>query len=129
MSDFPCQAARNAGRSTIAVKTSRNSIGADGAQSASCKPRHVENEAMRAIAAQADTGELRALHIRLLELERIATQPERYPYERRRPARALYGISCWRWIGGQLGLSWREVKAWLEDIDDVLTARIRAGLE
>lgn len=126
---FPLRAARHAGRSTIAVKSSLNSIQPDGTQAASQKPRGVENEAMRCIAAQASVTELRALHVRIIQLERIGRQPQNFPHERFRPARELRGMALYRWIGGQLHLKWNEVKLWLEDADTVIAGRIRAGIE
>jgi hypothetical protein len=126
---FPLRAARRAGRSTICVKSSPGSVGADGTQVSSQKPRHVENEAIRAIAASASVSELQALHVRLVELERIAAQPDGYKHVRNRPARALYGLARYRWIGGQIGMGWREVQMWLDDADAVLALRIAAGME
>ncbi len=126
---FPLRAARRAGRSTIAVKSSIGSVQADGTQVSSQKPRHVENEAMRAIAAEGSVSELQALHVRLIELERIAAQPDSYKHVRNRPARALYGAARYQWIGKCLWMDWREVKLWLDNADAVLMLRIRAGLE
>lgn len=126
---FPLRAARRAGRATIAVKSNPNSITADGSQQSSQKPRGVENEAMRAIAASSSLSQLQALHVRLLELERIAAQPQAFPHVRGRPPRALYGVARWQWIGRQLWMSWREVKLWLDDADAVIAMRLAAGVE
>lgn len=125
---FPPSAARRAGRAAISVKANHRATTAAGTQPDSLRPRGVENEAMRAIAAQAEAASLRALHVRLMELERIAAQPYAYPHEYQRPARPLYGPARWRWIGARVGLHWREVQLWLDDADRVLAARIAAGL-
>lgn len=124
---FPPEAARQAGRAAISIKSNHRATTAAGTQPDSLKPRGVENEAMRVIAAQSRLRELQVLHWRLLELERVAAQPQAYPHERLRPARALYGPARWKWIGARCGLHWREVQLWLDDAETIIAARLAAG--
>jgi hypothetical protein len=129
MSTFPLNAAKGAGISAISVKSSPRENNAIGGQPASFKPRSIENDAIRAIAAQADAAPLQALQERLIELERIAAQPSAYPDEAHRPARPLYGKARYHWIGRRVGMGWREVQFMLQDTERQLICNIRAGLD
>lgn len=129
MSTFPRNAAKGAGISAISVKSSPRENNAIGGQPDSLKPRHIENAAFRAIAAQADAAPLDELYQRIIELERIAAQPNAYPDEAHRPARPLYGKARYHWIGRRVGLGWHTVKLTLEDAEQRLIRNMRAGLD
>lgn len=125
---FPKRAAKNAGKAYITLPVSISSTQADGTMANCRKPLHVENDAMKRIAASEGVRELDEIHLLVLYWERVGRFPELYP-KRIRPRAPLNGQPLFDFIGKRSRREPLTIVVLLAEAEKILRQRVNAGLE